>query len=141
MHAWRHGRAGQDGTVSALPHLGRVLELADEVRGLSAFVAHERHRQLDPDHAAVPTQTAILQPARADLRDDDPPHLLERGFHVVGMRELREAGPEKIFLATADDLAKRPVDAHDASVERDQRHTDRSAVDHFGKQLARPAQR
>ena len=84
-------RGGRLEPLLVLLLLGHVEDLRDEVQRVAVGPAHQRHREVTPDHVSVRVQVALAQPVGVDLPGQRPVEEREVGVEVVDVGELLEA--------------------------------------------------
>ena len=108
-----------------LPPLGDVLDLGDDVEGLSLVVADERHGQLPPEVVAPRMAVALLDliagnPAVEQLAQEVLVEIDVLGMSQGPQRRRLEGGP-----GVTGDPAKRVVDLQAAALQVHECHPDR----------------
>ena len=117
------GEALQRG-LHALAHRD-VLDVDDEVDGLTIGVAHQRARDLGPDEPPASGEVDLLHRIALGLPVEQGCDLLAVGIEVLRVRDRREGEGQELLLGVAHDLAQRAVDLEEGAVEVDERHADR----------------
>jgi hypothetical protein len=94
-----HGRAG----------LGDVLDLGDEMQGLTLAIAGEGDVEVDPDDAAILVIVALLHVVGGGASLDEVAHVGEVGLEVLGMGEVLERALGQFRGGVTDDVAQGAV--------------------------------
>ncbi len=121
------GGVGQ--VLAHLPALGDVLDLADEIEGLSRRAPHARRADRGPHRLAVGVEVALLDGEAVDGTGGQRPHLREVLRQVVGVGQVADVGSHQDGGLETDDLAVGRVDLQQDAVGIGQNHPDRGHVE------------
>lgn len=102
--------------------LGHILDLRDEMHWRTAAVAHQRQRQLRPDHRALLADVALAQAVTVAFAVDQVLHQLQIHFHIIGMGDLLEVRAQQLLARIAQDAAQRRIDVAPLPFQRDDCH-------------------
>ena len=117
--------------------LGDVFDLAHDVERLAAEVAHERHRERDPNHAVVDVHHALLDTVAVNLAREQTVDGIGNGFPVSHVREREERRTEELVFGPPQHPHECPIDAEEPAVDRHQCHADGGVLERATEPLLR----